>query len=190
MRRQQQDGIHFGPGGVHIAYDFTRSKLARFGLFLSIAALGLILWRVQHCMFSAAYMEPLIQDQLPSLDQQQLDAFLEMNRLLITLGTAVLGGLGFFLTRTGKRCLPWRELWPLVASAILAGCSLYFGYVAYQCILWMLQNDFFDMNNPAVLWARHYHFYTLLGSVLFFVDFFVHETSQEDRRERSQHAAA
>jgi len=182
-------GFHVDKAGVRIDYSFSRAKLARLGLYFSVVVIALILWRVQQHMFTATYMEPF-KDQLTPLDQQQLDAFLEMNRLLITLGTAVLGGLGFLLGRTRKQSLPWRDLWPVVASAVCAGLSLYFGYVAYQCILWMLQSNFFDLNNPAVLWARHYHFYSLLVSVFFFADFFIHDTSQEDRHERSQSATA
>lgn len=182
-------GFHLGADGVRIDYELTRSKLARFGFYLVVAALALAVWRIQQHLFATPYLEPLKTD-LTSLDQQQLSAFLEMNRLLITLGTAILGGLGFVLSRSRRRALAWRELWPVLASALFAGFSLYFGYVAYQCILWMLQNGFFDLNNAAVLWARHYHFYSLLLSVFFFADFFIHDTSREDRHDPLQNATA
>ena len=94
------------------------------------------------------------------------------------------------MSRTRQRALAWRELWPVLTSAVCAGFSLYFGYVAYQCIVWMLQNSFFDLNNPTVLWVRHYHFYSLLASVFFFADFFIHDTSTEDRHDLLQNATA
>jgi hypothetical protein len=180
--------FHIDANGVHIDYSLTRFAAARFGFYLGVLALALLIWQLQERMFSAPYIEAQTQS-LNDLQQQQLNAFLEMNRLLVTLGTATLGALGFLMS-AHKRGLKGRELVSAAASAVLAGCSLYFGYLAYQGIMWMLQNGFFNLDNAAILWARRAHFYTLLASGFFFADFIIHDLGQEERHARAKKIAA
>jgi hypothetical protein len=183
MDRQENSGktFHIGADRLHIDYSLTRLAVARFGFYIGVVALGVLIWQLQDHMFSAPYIETQTES-LSQLQEQQLNAFLEMNRLLVTLGTATLGALGFLMS-SHKGGLKWRELLSAAASAVLAGCSLYFGYLAYQGILWMLQNGFFDLDNAAIQWARRAHFYTLLLSAFFFADFIIHDLGKEEPRE-------
>lgn len=179
--------FHIGADGVRIHYALSRPDVGRFAFYLAVIALAVLVWRLQSSMFSQSYIEAQIEDLTP-LEARQLDAFLQMNSLLVTLGTAVMGALGF-LIGAGKRSLSWRELLPASVSAVLAGCSLYFGYLAYQGILWMLQSSFFDLDNPAIQWTRRAHFYTLLGSAFFFADFMIHALGKDDAHEDAKQAA-
>src|SRR5208282_5033611 len=54
--------------------------------------------------------------ELTALQEKQLEAFLGMNQLLIALGTALFGALGFLLTK--RRNASVRQLWPAVGSAV------------------------------------------------------------------------
>jgi len=184
---QQDNGaraFHIGAVGLHIDYRLTRLGVARFGFYIGVIALALVIWQIQQGMFSRPYIEAQTESLNP-LQEQQLNAFLEMNRLLVTLGTATLGALGFLMS-ANKGGLKWRELVSAAISAILAGCSLYFGYLAYQGILWMLQSSFFNLDNPAILWARRAHFYTLLLSAFFFADFIIHDVGKEEKHEHTR----
>jgi hypothetical protein len=178
--RKSPRAFQIGADGVHIHYPISRPAIARFGFYLAVIVLALVVWVVQDNLFSKSYIEAQT-DALNPLQEKQLDAFLQMNQLLITLATATMGALGFMLTQRKTR--RWRELLSAAASAIFAGCSLYFGYLAYQGILWMLQSGFFNLDNAAIQWTRHFHFYALLLSVFFFADFIIHDIGKEGRNE-------
>lgn len=170
--------FRIGADGVHINYPLSRPAIARFGFYMAVIVFALVVWLVQDNLFSRSYIEAQTEALNP-LQEKQLDAFLQMNQLLITLATATLGALGFMLSQGRKR--RWRELISAAISAVFAGCSLYFGYLAYQGILWMLQSGFFNLDNAAIQWTRHVHFYALLLSVFFFADFIIHDMGKEDR---------
>lgn len=190
MDRQENGAraLHIGARRLNMGYQVTRVGVARFGFYVGVVALALLIWQLQESMFSRPYIEAQTESLNP-LQEQQLNAFLEMNRLLVTLGTATLGALGFLMS-ANKGALKWRELVSAAMSAILAGCSLYFGYLAYQGILWMLQSSFFNLDNPAILWARRAHFYTLLLSAFFFADFIIHDVGKEETHERTRQVSA
>ncbi|MGA7237448.1 MAG: hypothetical protein WBY44_17310 [Bryobacteraceae bacterium] len=185
--RKAVRAIHIGADGVHINYPISRPAIARFGFYVAVLAIALVVWQVQESLFSRSYIETQTEALTP-LQEKQLDAFLQMNQLLITLATATMGALGFMLSQGKTR--RWRELLSAAASAVFAGCSLYFGYLAYQGILWMLQSSFFNLDNAAIQWTRHLHFYALLLSVFFFADFIIHDIGKEDRNAVATSVAA
>jgi hypothetical protein len=51
----------------------------------------------------------------------------------------------------------------------------------------MLENTIFDLDVPAILWARQAHFYTFLLAVVLFGDFAFHTLQVEDKNERKTH---
>jgi hypothetical protein len=118
--------------------------------------------------------------ELSPLQEKQLDAFLAMNQLLIALGTAMFGALGFLLTKQ-RRNSSVQQLWPAVGSAVCVGLSFYFGYRAYDDILFMLQppNSTFDVNGTLILWDRMAHVVTLMLGAILFADFAFHEFGLE-----------
>lgn len=123
--------------------------------------------------------------ELSALQQRQLDAFLSMNQLLIALGTGLFGALGFLLAK--RRRSSARDLWPAVGSAVCVGLSLYFGYRAYDDILYMLQPPYstFDINGTLILWDRIAHFVTLMLGAILFADFAFHQFGLEGGDEPS-----
>ncbi len=156
--------------------------MARAGFYVGTVLLAVAVWQFQRYMYtrSVSFIYPSL-DALNPLQEKQLEAFLEMNRLLTTLGTTLLGAIGFLMA--GRRTRVSSELWTALASAVCVGLSVYFGYLAYQGILWMLQNAFFDLSNPQVSWTLHAHFYTFLLGVLLFADFALHSLGTEDGHE-------
>lgn len=53
----------------------------------------------------------------------------------------------------------------------------------------MLESQFFDLNNPRILWPRQAHFYLFLLGVVFFADFAFHQLREEEEREPSEDLA-
>lgn len=117
-----------------------------------------------------------------SVEQQQLSALLEMNRLITTLGTTLMGALGFLLAnhRAHSRL---RDMWAAFASFVCVGLSVFYGYEAYQDIIVMLQNklklNWFDLTSGTIPIDRALHFAFFVLAVFFFADFAFHELNRE-----------
>lgn len=150
----------------HMTRSIVRATIHRLVFYVGATAVVLLVWQVQKHV-TGAYFEPLI-DSLTPLQEKQLDAFLEMNRLITTLGTALLGAIGFLLVNGRKEHLRPGALWTALGSTVCVGLSLLSGYIVYLGILWMLQSKFFNLNISGILWARQAHFYTFLLGVVFF----------------------
>jgi hypothetical protein len=120
-------------------------------------------------------------ETLSPLQEKQLQAFLNMNQLLIALGTTLLGAMGFLLANRAKGGSPVREPWLVGASAAFVGLSLYFGYKSYDDIMFILQPSgaSFDLYGSLIFSDRVAHFATLMIGVFLFADFAFREFSQE-----------
>lgn len=162
-----------------------RREIGRLGFYAGAVAIAVVAWQVQRYVAGQHILEPLVES-LSQLEEKQLQAFLDMNRLLTTLGTTLLGALGIVLASGSKGQSKSHLRWPAIASGAFAVVSVFFGYIAYEGILYMLRNQFFDLDSPVILWPHRAHFYTLLLSVFFFGDFVIHDLTNYDQRARPQ----
>ena len=113
-----------------------------------------------------------IPDYAEQLQQRQLDSYFEMIQLLITLATVVIGGItGYVINRDNTMGLSTPQVRRVVASWALCAASLYFGYLAYQQAVWMLNNGFFNTANPRIWIPTRAQFWSFLASVVVFADF-------------------
>ena len=113
-----------------------------------------------------------IPDYAEQLQQRQLDSYFEMIQLLITLATLTVGGItGYVINRDKTMGLSRQQLRRVVASWALCAASLYFGYLAYQQAVWMLNNGFFNPANPRIWIPTRAQFWSFLASVVVFADF-------------------
>jgi len=154
----------------------ARSTIGRLFFYIGAAIVAVLAWRVQK--YIALQPIPLDDPQvvvLTQLQEKQLEAFLEMNSLLTTLGTAMLGALGFLLVSRRRDRPGSGDLWPAFLSGAFGGLSLFFGYAAYLGILYMLEGNFFDLGYAPILWSNRAHFYALLLGVFFLGDFATHD---------------
>lgn len=154
--------------------------LGRLVFYIGAILLAVVVWRSEVFMQSRAQVFGSAVDTLTELQEKQLGAFLDMNRLLTTLGTTVLGAMGLLLFGGFKGQSCSRELWAAIAGALCVGLSLYFGYHAYEDILFMLQNHTFDITSPGIFLDRQAHFYTFLAGAVFFADFVYQNMKTED----------
>jgi hypothetical protein len=154
--------------------------------YAGATAFILMVWQIQKNM-TANVFEPVLT-QLNSVQLKQLDAFMQMNQLVTTLGTALLGALGFLLVN-GRNARGSAAMLTAFLSAACVGLSLFFGYVVYLGIVAMLQYPYFNLEKSQILWARQAHFYTFLLGVVLFGDFAFHSLHKEDGHDRSNDAA-
>jgi hypothetical protein len=100
--------------------------------------------------------------ELTSIQTKQIDLFVEQSDLLTTLASGLLAALGALLLKSDSRP-GWSEFVLLVIAVALTAASLYFGYLAYQEVMWMLHNRFFNLENPYIEWARRLQFFTFMS---------------------------
>ena len=115
--------------------------------------------------------------------KMMVSAMTEANRLLITLGTAMLGALGLLLGNKAAQGSPSRHLWAAALAGACGGLSLYFGYVSHLNVLSLINLQEANPNPfaPPYLFSSHMQFYTLLAGAFFLADFAVHDMSGEKR---------
>lgn len=157
-----------------------RRIATRFGFYLSIIVIAFIVWRIE--LYAQAL--PTILSGTPMQDKA-VDAFLEMNRLLTTLATTLLGAMGILLFGGFKGRACSRELWAAIAGAVSVGLSIYYGYAAYLAVISMLASGSFDPYSPHLLRDQYAHFYTFLAGVILFAGFVYQNMKTEDGHEHS-----
>jgi hypothetical protein len=113
-----------------------------------------------------------IPDYAEELQQRQLDSYFQMIELLITLATLAMGGITGYLINRGREIgMSAAQFRRVIASWTLCAASLYFGYLAYQQVVWMLNNGFFNPYNPRVWVPTRGQFWCFLACVVVFADF-------------------
>jgi len=151
-----------------------RRSISRLGFYILCALLVAGMWQVTNFVNSRPY--PTQPESGPELDKA-VDAYEGINNLLITLGTGLLGAMGFLLVNKPKRSYRLGDMWPAVLSALFVGLSLYFGYISYQNVEFVLLNSVGTLDTAMVQWPKTAHFYTLLAGVFFFADFVMQDMS-------------
>jgi hypothetical protein len=118
-----------------------------------------------------------ISDVLPNgpladeFRKKQLDIWAEMNKLLITLATVVIGGIaGFVVKRENPSMAETRQMRRAAAGWIFCALSLYFGYLSYHEASIMLSYGVFDAKSPRLWWPARAQFWTFLTAVILFAD--------------------
>jgi hypothetical protein len=169
-----------------------RSRIVRLGSYFATIALVAIVWIARRHMDAVAFGGIIFSSSStadPNQWQQMgLQAISEMNTLLTTLATALLGALGLLLSSGARNGPRPRHLWSAFISASLVGVSIYFGYVVHLHVLWMIKYENFDPNGLMYILPSYSQFYTLLLAVFFFADFAVHDLIEEKADERAQEA--
>jgi hypothetical protein len=147
----------------------------RFAFYFGAIVLATVVWRIQIHLQSI----PIIGSGAPMKDRA-VDAFLEMNRLLTTLSTSLLGAMGLLLFGgfNGRSCS--RELWAAIVAAVSLGLSIYYGYAVYQAVLSMLATSSFDAYDHHFQIEQYAHFYTFLVGVIFFAGFVYKNMRKEE----------
>lgn len=168
-----------------------RLRVKDFAFYIAILFIATATWEGQRYMYAAGEREIVtanggiageVVSDCSGIEKQQIGAYLEINRLLTTLGTTLLGAV-FFLMFNRGRTLNWkRRQWAAMSGTIFVAISIFFGYVAYLFIISILQNGSCDISRSYPHWAQQAHFYTFLLGVVFFADFTYSNLTTEDKR--------
>jgi hypothetical protein len=171
-----------------------------FGFYIVVIFVAIVSWWTQSYMASVAQRQLTRQapkdgifgavvpvTELTNVQERQLDAYLEVNRLLTTFGTTLLGALGFLLFGQQKAGTWKRHRWAAFLGALFVAVSIFFGYVAYLFVLQKLENlvqpyepnPSFNLIVSSPHWAQQAHFYTFLAGVIFLADFVFHNLTKE-----------
>jgi hypothetical protein len=179
---EAKKGIPVKSGPKRISHNMKpttgRHRISRFGFYFGVIMLAVVVWQIERYVRSG----PMIYTALP-IQEKAVDAFLQMNGLITTLATTLLGAIGFLLFggRTGQ---PWsRELWAAAAGAASVSVSIYYGYVAYLYVISMLEAGYFDPYSGHLLRAQYAHFYAFLVGVALFAGFVYRNMNVEDQYE-------
>jgi hypothetical protein len=139
--------------------------------YLAFSTIVIVLVAFEALLTSLPFADA-IPDFADDLRQRQLDSYFQMIELLITLATLAMGGItGYVINRDNTMGLSPLLLRRVVASWALCAASLYFGYLAYQQAVWMLNNGFFNPANPRIWIPTRAQFWSFLASVVVFADF-------------------
>ena len=153
-----------------------RRRLTRFGYYAAVLFIAAAVLQIQR------YSAPFFSSPSDSPSQWQQTAIQvasETTALLITLGTALLGGLGLLLGSRGSDSPKPRYLWCAFSCAMASGLSLYFGYVVHLRVLWMVTSKTFDPTSDFFVIPSQGQFYALLVGAFFFGIFAVHNLRGE-----------
>jgi len=113
------------------------------------------------------FAEVLRRQDLSEWQTKQLEIYMETTKLLITLATLILGGVGFILglTRDAQpKTLPTPGRVAMIA--VSAGLSISFGYISHDMMVWMLSKRFFNLDTAVLYWSRVAQFWTFLVSLV------------------------
>jgi hypothetical protein len=164
-----------------------RGVIRRVAFYAALVCLMLAVAEFQRISAYGVHGAPITT--LTDTEKQALNAFLDMNSLLTTLTTGLLGALGFLLLNGRKVRYEAAAKWLAFGSAVSAALSLYFGYVVYLAISDMLgSGEPLDFTASQIVWPRQAHFYTFLLAALLFGDFAFQAFFSEDQHEPKNHA--
>jgi hypothetical protein len=142
--------------------------MRRGGLFVVVGILfaGYLLFN--HLMGGISFVADKVGDH-NNLQQKEIDIFLQMNSFLAGFSTLALGGIGALIwDRRNKKKNPTPQL---LTAAGCSALSILFGYLSYHYLLWMLNHQFFDVNNPVVTTTSLLQFFAFFLSIVALTDF-------------------
>jgi hypothetical protein len=163
-----------------------RPGFTRPWFYISVAILALAVWGLQIYAYHRVFSGPgtifaessSAPAQASDWQKMSVQVMTDTNRLLITLGTALLGALGLLVGNTMRGGRESPHMWAAFLAGIGGALSLYFGYVSHLNLLAMISNGTFSPYNAVYLFSSHAQFYTLLAGAFFLADFAVHDFKQ------------
>lgn len=167
--------------------NIARSVIKEYGFYICAFTLAIASWYVQGWIWSTS--QPARNTVIGAATEfsdtikQAVSAYLEVNRLLTTLATSVLGAMGFVLFHQGKLDARAPRLWAAMVGTLLVAVSIFFGYVAYNFLVSILQTGSidFDPSDPIarpLIISQQIHFYTFLAGIIFLADFVFHNVKK------------
>jgi hypothetical protein len=111
------------------------SRASQFVFYIVVIFVAIVSWKSQAYMQKVAEQQLssqraggwVIVDKLTDVQTKQLDAYLELNRLLTTLGTTLMGAV-LFLMFDSNRKLVWKgRWWAALLGVLFVSVSIFCG---------------------------------------------------------------
>jgi hypothetical protein len=163
-------------------------KIRFYGVFVTLAA---FVWAVQVLAYRNILYAPstilgtINTSSTVDWSSITVKAMTDINALLTTLGTALLGAVGLLIAKAGNSSKSG-HMWAAFLAAVCGGVSLYSGYECHCFILTMVQYSAL-LGNPAFtgpyenayLIYKDMQFFALLAGAAFLADFAFHDLGEE-----------
>jgi hypothetical protein len=144
-----------------------------FVVALSVAAVAAVVVWILY-LAKAPFVQPIAQ-HLTTFQQGQLDLFQQRTSALLTVCTLIIGGAGGLLVHLSENSNAKRLQQRLAMTAIvLAGFSMFNGYLAYDAAIWMLENRFFNLESGAIHWCSQLQLWSSVVALCLVVGSFVY----------------
>lgn len=163
-----------------------RRRLPRTWFYAIVAIIAALVWLVQTYSYHIIFGTPgtifsSIPANAPSVNWPDLavKVMTDLNSVLTTLGTALLGAVGWLVVQERRRS-GTRHQWSAFLAVLAGGISLYFGYVSHLNLLWLINNQNLNTYQLVYLFSSRFQFYSLLAGAFFFADYaFYHFTEEK-----------
>ena len=157
------------------------------GYIAVVIVLILAIWLPRFYLINLNFSEEII-DNLKTSHQEQLKILIEMNKLLVTLSTLCFAAIAAILFNLYKcKSVPSGQKWRIICASLLAGLSIYFGYLSQETVIWMLDSMFFNLSNNIVGLPIRLQFLCFIASVFCLGDFLIRSIdSKEQKNEMEQ----
>jgi hypothetical protein len=160
-------------------------------LNIIFVSLVIIFWVVANYRFNPEPEPEVVVSALDELQKKSSEIIIEINKLMTSLATLIIGALGAFIIKKYET-LKIKAAFPRIlvaASSMFAVFSIYFGYVLYMKMIEMLSNNFYNPNNSLIETPRKYQYYCLWLSAILFVVFVLAETAPRAQEQKFETSA-
>jgi len=148
----------------------SRSIVRSFYFYAAVGVVCLLLLQI-----TFNQLTPLNEketSELTKVQEKDMEVFLAMDQLLISLATLTIGGVTAIIFQRYKgRKVPPLQLRRAILSWAFSGFSLVCGYLSYQKVEWMLGNSFLNLHKGLVRWPGFLQFAAFGLSLLFLLNF-------------------
>ena len=112
--------------------------------------------------------------KLTGIQEKELETFLDLTHLLLSLATAVMAGTAAVVfNRFKSGPISFWQLLRILLTSLFAASSMYFGYFLNSRVIWMLHHQFFDLSMPEFTVPQRLQFWCLIVALFSFADVFL-----------------
>lgn len=114
-----------------------------------------------------------LDGKLSEADEKTIDILIDLTKLLMTYGYAILGAIAFLLQREDSS--PLLKSSPHFAEALVTASaaigSIFWGHIVFSGIITMMSHDFLDLHAPILVWAVRLQYFCLVLALIFLVSY-------------------
>jgi len=141
------------------------------GLLLLPAIVGGVFIVIEQILMIGGAAEDALGGQVPDTVKQALALSNDLAKLFISLSTAVIGGVAYYV-KLGYKEIGEQSTFSRVSSLgtlVAAAVSIFFGHLWIVGMRNQLANDYFDYSRPELIWPERLQYYCFIVALCWFV---------------------